>query len=79
MKTAHFLRMYCLLPSKRQTWKCLRLLETAGKLAGKRKPYLKVSLEKKTIIGKYEAENGIVSALVHFAQEFPDNTWHNNI
>ena len=71
--------MYCLLSSERQTWKYSRLLETAGKLAGKRKPYLKVSLEKKTIIGKYEAENGIVSALVHFAQEFPDSTWHNNI
>ena len=31
-------------------------------IAGKRKPYLKVSLEKKAIIGKYVAENGIVSA-----------------
>ena len=50
------------------------VLETAGKLTGKHKPYLKVSPGKKAIIGKYAAENGIVSALVHFAQEFPDNT-----
>ena len=41
---------------------------------GKRKPYLKISSERKAVIGKYAAENGIVSALVHFAPEFPDNT-----
>ena len=40
---------------------------------GKRKPYLKVPDDKKVIIAKYAAENGIVKALVHFAPEFPDN------
>ena len=39
---------------------------------GKRKPYLKLS-PKKAIIGKYAAENGIVSALFYFAPVFPYN------
>ena len=34
----------------------------------------KISSERKAVIGKYAAENGIVSTLVHFAPEFPDNT-----
>ena len=37
----------------------LEILETAGK----RKPYLKVSPEKKAIIGKYAAENGSTETL----------------
>ena len=41
---------------------------------GKRKPYLKISPERKAVIGKYTAKNGTISALVHFAPEFPDNT-----
>ena len=45
----------------------LEVSEILETVAGKRKPYLKVSPEKKAIIGKYAAENGIVSALVHFA------------
>jgi len=40
---------------------------------GSHKPYLKLSPNKKAIIGKYAAENEIVSALSHFAPEFPDN------
>ena len=40
---------------------------------GKRKPYLRVPDDKKAIIAKYAAENGIVKALVHFAPEFPTN------
>ena len=44
------------------------------KNGGKQKPYLRILPERKAVIGKYTAENGIVSALVHFAPEFPDNT-----
>lgn len=34
---------------------------------------MKISLEKKATIARYAAENGIVSALVHFVPELPDN------
>ena len=48
------------------------------KTEGKRKPYLRISPERKAVIGKYMAENEIVSALVHFAPEFPENTLKEN-
>ena len=34
---------------------------------------MRILPERTAVIGKYTAENGIVSALVHFALEFPDN------
>ena len=38
--------------------------------AGKRSSYLKVDMEKKAIIAKYAAENGIVAALGYFAKDY---------
>lgn len=52
----------------------LEVSEILTQTKGKRKLYLKISPERKAVIRKYAAENGIVSALVHFAPEFPDNT-----
>ena len=41
---------------------------------GKRNPYLKLTPEQKATIGKYAAENGIVSAIRHFKGEFPGDS-----
>ena len=46
-----------------------KVLEAAGKC----KPYLKVPDNKKAVIAKYAAEHGIVSAIAHFAPDFPQN------
>ena len=42
------------------------------KSLGKRGPYLKLTGDKKAIIGKYAAEHGIVAAVRHFSNEFPE-------
>ena len=45
----------------------------ALQVTGKRKPYLRIPDDKKAIIVKYAAEHGIISALVHFAPDYPKN------
>jgi len=43
------------------------------KSLGKRGPYLKLTTDKKAVIGKYAAEySGIVAAVRHFSNEFPE-------
>ena len=41
---------------------------------GKCTSYLKVDEERKAIVAKYTAENGIIAALRHFAKEYPDGS-----
>ena len=43
----------------------------ALQMAGKRKPYLRVSDDQKAVITKYTSEHGIVNAMTHFAPDFP--------
>lgn len=38
---------------------------------GKRSPYLKVTVEQKTTIGKYAAEHSIINVMRHFVAKFP--------
>ena len=45
----------------------------ATKSLGKRGPYLRLTGDKKAVIGKYAAEHGIVAAVRHFSKEFPDS------
>jgi len=46
---------------------------TAKQCFGKTKgPYLKISVEKKASI--YAAQHGIVAAVCHFSEDFPDST-----
>ena len=46
----------------------------ATKKLEKRGPYMKLTPEKKADIGKYAAENGIVSAVRRFSKDFPGGT-----
>ena len=50
----------------------LEVLAVTGEHEEKRSSYLKISGEKKALIAKYAAENGIVAALTHFAKDYPD-------
>ena len=52
----------------------MEVMEVMRSSAGKRASYLKIAAEKKAVIAKYAAENGIVAALGHFAKDYPDGS-----
>ena len=50
----------------------LEVLAAGRKYKGKCSWYFKISGEQKMLIAKYAAENGIFTALPHFAKDYPD-------